>query len=188
MEKVFGDFFILHLCTKYYDHMMYASWDMECDRIFCHLGPFFATYTTHVKNLKNQHFEKMKKITGDMITLHLCTTNDNHMMYASRDMEHDRQNFLSFRAIFATLAHSQPEKSKFWKNEKNTWIYHHFTLLYHKQQSCDVWFLRYGAERQNFWSFWTIFYFLFTLLTTRKINILKKWKKCHEISFYTCVP
>ena len=143
-------------------------------------------YTTH--NLKNQNFEKMKKIPGDIITLHLCTTNDNHMMYASRDMEHDRQNFLSFRAIFVTLAHSQPEKSKFWKNEQNTWIYHHFTLVYHKQQSYDVWFLRYGAESQTFWSFWTIFYFLFTLLTTRKINILKKWKQCHGISFYTCVP
>ena len=46
------------------------------------------------KNLKNQNFEKMSK-SGDII-LHMCTTNDDHMMYGSWDMEHDRQNFLSF--------------------------------------------------------------------------------------------
>ena len=43
---------------------------------------------------------------------------------------------------------------------------------------------------QNFWSLWTVFY-PFTPLTTRKINILKKWKKkkCLEISsLYTNVP
>ena len=39
-----------------------------------------------------------------------------------------------------------------------------------------------------FLSFWTIFC-PFTPLTTRKIKILKKWKKTLEILlFYTCVP
>ena len=27
-------------------------------------------------NLKNKNFEKMKKMPGDIIILHLCTTND----------------------------------------------------------------------------------------------------------------
>ena len=36
----------------------------------------------------------------DIIILHLCTTNDDHMMYGSWNIEHNRQNFLSFRAIF----------------------------------------------------------------------------------------
>ena len=31
-ENVFLDAIILHLCTKNHDHMMYACWDMECDR------------------------------------------------------------------------------------------------------------------------------------------------------------
>ena len=34
-------------------------------------------------NLKNQNFEKMKKMPGDSIILHLCTTNENHMMHGS---------------------------------------------------------------------------------------------------------
>ena len=33
-------------------------------------------------------------------------------------------------SFFAPLPHQQPEKSKFWKREKNYWKYHHFTLVY----------------------------------------------------------
>ena len=37
--------------------------------------------------------------------------------------------------------HSQPKKSDFKKNEKNTWRYYHFTQqVYHKWQSYDVCF------------------------------------------------
>ena len=57
-------------------------------------------------NLNNQNFEKMKKKTpGDNIILHLCTTNDNHTMYGSWDMECYSQNFLSFWPFFALLPH-----------------------------------------------------------------------------------
>ena len=45
-----------------------------------------------------------------------------------------------------------------------------------------------NQNRQNFLSFWAIF-FPFTPLTTQKIKILKKWKKILELlSFYTWVP
>ena len=53
-------------------------------------------------NPKNQNFEKMKKPPGDIITLHMCTINDNHIMY---------------------------EKLK---TEKEVWRYHHFTQMYQK--------------------------------------------------------
>ena len=42
--------------------------------IFCNFGQFFAFYPTN--NPKNQNFEKTKKTPGDIIILHLCTTND----------------------------------------------------------------------------------------------------------------
>ena len=35
----------------------------------------------------------MKKTPGDIIILHMRTTNDNHMVYGSWDMGHDGQNF-----------------------------------------------------------------------------------------------
>ena len=80
----------------------------------------------------------------------MCNTNDNHMMYSSWDIKHGRQNLLSFWAIFCPFTPQHSEKSKFWKNEKNVWRYYHSTLVYHKLQSCDVWFLRYGAWQTEF--------------------------------------
>ena len=61
------------------------------DRIFCHFAPLLPFYP--LNNPKNQNFEKMKKPTGDIIILHLCTINDNHMMDGSWDIKHDGQNF-----------------------------------------------------------------------------------------------
>ena len=47
-------------------------------------GSFFALLISPPpKNLKNQNFEKMKKIDGDIIILHLGTKNHNHMRYGS---------------------------------------------------------------------------------------------------------
>ena len=40
----------------------------------------------------------------------------------------------------------QPKESKFYKNEKKPWRYHHFTYVYQKLWSHNVQFLRYGAQ------------------------------------------
>ena len=56
--------------------------------IFC---PFTPLTTRKIKILK-----KKKKMPGDITILHKCTINDNHVIYGSWDMKHDRQNFLSF--------------------------------------------------------------------------------------------
>ena len=47
--------------------------------------------------------KKIKKAPGDIIILHRCTINDNHMMYGSWDMKHDEQNFSSFWTVFCPL-------------------------------------------------------------------------------------
>ena len=188
MEVASGDGIISHMCTKNYNHMMYASWDMD---VICHFGSFFALlphywpqklkpgknikkpwryypFTRKWKvnedercmvreikgrsdrvllfwaifyppdNPKNQNFEKTTQIPQDII-LHLCTTNDNYMMYGSWDMECNRQNFLSFWTIFYHFAPLTTCKIKiFWKNEKKTWIYYHFTHVYHKWKTYDA--------------------------------------------------
>ena len=46
-----GDIIILHMCTINVN-MMYGSWDMKYDRIFCHLGPFFALLPQQPKESK----------------------------------------------------------------------------------------------------------------------------------------
>ena len=117
----------------------------------------------------------------------MCTIYENHMMYVFWEMEHDRHNFFSFWTIFYPFTPpNNPENQNFEKIKRNAWKYHYLTQVYHKWQSYDVWFVRYGAQ-QNFLLFWAIFC-RFTSLTAQKINISKKWKKLLEISFYTCVP
>ena len=47
-----------------------------------------------INNPQKQNFEKMKKVSGDVIILHVCTKNHDHVVYASWDMECGRHNFL----------------------------------------------------------------------------------------------
>ena len=71
----------------------------------------------------------------------------------------------------------KPEKSDFWKNEKNCWRYHHFIHVYEKPQLYEAQFLRYRMKH-NFFSFLSFFRPVTPLpLTTQKTKILKKWKK-----------
>ena len=73
------------------------------------------------------------------------------------------------------------------KQKKNTWRYYHFTQVYHKWQSHDVWFLRYQTWRTEFCVI--LDHFLPFTPIPRKIKILKTWKQDLEISsFYTNVP
>ena len=101
--------------------------------VLCHFEPF-STFDPP-KSLKNQNFETMKKTPGDTI-LDLLTTNENHMMYGSWDME----NATNFTPLLTP-------KIKIWKNLKNTCSFSH---VYHKWRSHDAWFLRYKAQ-------WTVF-------------------------------
>ena len=45
-------------------------------------------------NPKNQYFEKLKKMPGDIIILHMLTINYDHMMYGSWAMECDTEIFI----------------------------------------------------------------------------------------------
>ena len=59
---------VLHLYFENYDHIMHG----------CHFGPFFTSHpfltTQKIIILKN-------KTPGDIIILHMCTINDNHMIW-----------------------------------------------------------------------------------------------------------
>ena len=124
------------------------------DRIFCRLDCFLPFYH---HNLKNQNFKKLKKDSGDIIILRMCTINDNHKMYGSWDMKHEGENFLSFWTILYPFTPITTQKIKILKNWKKSWRYHHFTHMYHKLQSYDIWFLRYWAQQTVFCHFGQFF-------------------------------
>ena len=115
-----------------------------------HTPPLF------LKTWKIRILIKQKTIAGDIIILHMCTKNHNHMRYGSWDTEWNRglfvilDNFLPFSPL-------RTQKIKILKTEKNTWRYHHFTLVYHKWRSYDVQFLIYGAQHTIFCHFGPVF-------------------------------
>ena len=92
-----------------------------------------------LKTQKNKNFEKMKKITGDIILLHMCTKNHNCMRFLGYGV---RQT-----DFFVVLGHFLPFypltiwKIKFRKSEKIIWGCHHFTNVYQKSRSYDVYML-----------------------------------------------
>ena len=94
--------------------------------------------------------KKWKKTPGDTITLHLCITNDDHIMYGSWDIEHNRHNFLLFYNIFYPFTSLVTWNIKILKKWKNFSRYYRFTDEYHKWQSYDVWFLKYDAKWTEF--------------------------------------
>ena len=72
--------------------------------------------------------------------------------------------------------------------KKNTRKHYHFSYVYHKLQSYDVWFLRYEGWRTEFFVILDCF-LPFAPLTPWKIKILNKWKESLEISsFYNSIP
>ena len=111
------DMIILNLCTTNDDHMMYASWDKERDsQNFSSQWTIFCPFTS-LTTWKIIFFKKMKKMPRDIIILHMCTINDNHMMYGSWDIVRNRQNFCPFTPL---------------TTQKIAWICHHFTPVYQK--------------------------------------------------------
>ena len=114
------------------------------------------------------------------------------MMHGPWNIKCKGQSFLSFWAIFSLLTLLTTQNIKILKKWKKPWRYYHFTLVYHKWKSYDVWFLRQGAQQTEFLVI--LGYFLsFTpcplpptrspSLTTQIIKTLKKSKKHLQISF-----
>ena len=69
------------MCTKNHNH---DAWFLRCRvrqaKHFVILDHFLSLYP--LKNPGDQNFEKMKKATENIIILHMCTEDLNHMMYA----------------------------------------------------------------------------------------------------------
>ena len=127
---------------------------------------------------KNQNFEKMKKIAGDIIILHICTKNHNHnhMRYNSWDREWDRQNYLSFWAIFWPFTPLTIQKIKIFKKWKKHQMWSFYTCI---PEIMIIW-----CMFPEIWSVTDIifchfgrFFCTLAILTTWIIQFFKKWKK-----------
>ena len=146
------------------------------DRIFFSFWTIFCPFTppTPSDNPENQNFEKMKIAPGDIIILHKCTINDNHMIHGSWDMMCTRQNF------FVILGHFFPfyppyslKNEKFKKMKKMPQyiiILHNCTKNHDHMLYCS-WHMTGDRCNCYFW-FWAIFC-PFTPITAWKMKISK---------------
>ena len=109
-----------HFTNVYHKQKSYDVWflryGVQQTEFFVILGHFLPFYPPN--NTKNQNFEKTKKALGDIIILHMCTINDNRMMYSSWNMEHDGQNFLSLLTIFCSFPPNNLNNQNFEKMKK----------------------------------------------------------------------
>ena len=80
----------------------------ESGRIFWVIFWPFSTLT----NQKTKNLKLKKKTPGDIIPLHICTINDNYMMYGSWDMKCNRQNFFVILDYFCPFTPSPLQTQK----------------------------------------------------------------------------
>ena len=129
--------------------MIYSCWDKEHDRLkLVILSHFLSIYSP--KNPKNQNFEKMKNLL-EISSFYTCIPKISIIWCTVPEIRYETDIiFCHFEPLFALLLHWQPRKSKFCKNEKSPYGYYHFTHMYHKWWSYDIWFLRHGGEQVYF--------------------------------------
>ena len=104
--------------------------------------PFYRT-----NNPKNQHFVKIKKLL-EISSFYSSVPKIIIICYTVTKIWHmtDVIAIFQFGLFYALLLPWQLEKLKFNKKKsKKSLRYHHFTYVYQKLWSDEVWFLRYGA-------------------------------------------
>ena len=137
--------FYTYMCTINEDRMIYGSWNKGVtDRNFVTLGHFLPYHLPDNPEIQNLKLTKNPWRYYHFTHLH-HKWQSYDVWFLIYGVRHDRQNFLPFWTVFCPLTTIWTQRFKILKKWKNTWRYH-FTKVYHKWQSYDVWFLRNGAQ------------------------------------------
>ena len=149
-EKIcwrYHHFTLVHQKPQSYDVQFLRYWVRQT-KIFVILGHFLPFYlspnsliTLNIKILKKN--KKCLEILS--FYTYRSTINEDHMIYGSCNIRCNRQKFSTLWVIFLPFQPLDNLENQNFNIKKYTWRYSHFTNLYHKWQSYDVWFLRYGA-------------------------------------------
>ena len=150
--------------------MIYSSWSIECDRLILVIMGHFLPFHLPLKNPKNQNFEKMKTTSWDVIILHMCTKNHNHMM---TDIIFCHLGpFLPFYLTISTA-------NKDWSMVN----YHQSSAFDHPYLSCN--------DHCNQWLFLEIFHYFFLEILLNDLELvslefkhLYKTNRTSLFSFY----
>ena len=152
--------------------------------------PFIPSPALHsaaliIPNIKN--WKKMKKMPGDIIIVLHKHVYHKWRSYNMWFLKYEVQQ-TEFFVILGNFLPFYLLTTKFWKNEKTLGdiIILRMCTIHDNHMMYGFWDME--RDGQYFLSFWTVFC-SFIPLTTRKIKLLKKWKKNLTMSsFYTNVP
>ena len=185
--------------------MMYAIWDMKYNRhnflsfwaIFCHFTPLVCWG----RKLK---FGKNVKKNGNIILLHMCTINEDHIVYDSWNIRHNRQFFVILGHFLLVDPPNNQKNQNFEKMKKAlediilplcTTNYDHIILPLCTANDNHMMygFLDMECDRIFFVILDYFLSFYLTILPPSNPENQKFWKnekkpKKLEISFSTCVP
>ena len=136
--------------TKNHNHMMYGSWDMECDRQKFSLWTVFCCFTS-LWTQKMKIFKKSKKKKKKKKTWRYYKFTNVYHKWQSYDAWFFRYRgnqtkfFVILDRFLAFYPPNNPKNQNFEKLKKICVEYHHFTQVYQKSRSYAILFLRYGA-------------------------------------------
>ena len=150
-------------------------------RMFCHFATFFCLFSlpppTSPSPLTTRKIIILKKWKkpGDIVILHMCTKNDNYIMYGSWEIEHHDRIFYHFKPFLPFYPTNNPKIQDFEKTKEapGDIILHKCTQ---KSWSYAILILRYGVRCNFYFSFWAIFC-LFIPLTAQESKTLTNEKK-----------
>ena len=131
-------YFLFHMCTINKD-----SWDIRHNRqkflsFWAIFYPFIPLTNQKSKSKKNE------KKTLEIFLFYICLPRMTIIWCTVPEIwSYTGKIFSHFGPFFALLLKNQ-------NFEKTAWRYHQLTLVYHKWQSYDVWFLRYKVQRTEF--------------------------------------
>ena len=165
--------------------MLPEIWNTR-DLIFYHFGSFFALLPHYWPQNKN-----LEKITKNWRYYPITLVHHKWRQYSVWFLRYKAQQTEFFVILGYFLPFNLPNNLKNRNFEKMKKTRENIIIL--RLHTINDDHMMYGSwdmecHRQNFLPFQTIFC-PFTTLTTQKIKILKKWKKClYILSFYTCTP
>ena len=137
------------MCIINDSHMMCYSWDMDCNgQNLLRFLPFYLPPPLTTRKINS--FKKWKK-SLEILSFYTCGLKMTIIWYMVPEISSATDKF------FVTLDHfmlfyplNNLKNLNFEKVEKTPGDIIIFTHVYHKWQSYDVWFLRYGAWRTKF--------------------------------------
>ena len=138
------------------------------DRIFLSFSAMFCPFTSYQP--EKWKLQKMKKAPRDIIILHKCAKNHDHMLYCSWDMVRDRCScYFSFWAFYPL---NSPKNETFMKMKKSRGDI--IILQQCAKNHDDILYCSWNMARDTcncYFPFWAIFC-SFTPLTAQKILYL----------------